>query len=73
MADWVALARATGKAKHGEIVAFLKAEHGIGHGYANLVAQQALLPSDQGAPAEDDLVSAQYSGAKAALRRRRRT
>jgi hypothetical protein len=68
MADWTALARASGKAKHGEIVAFLKTEHGIGHGYANLVAQQALSSADGPAPAGDDLVAAQYAGAKSALR-----
>jgi hypothetical protein len=68
MAEWVALARGSGKPKHGEIVAFLKSEHGIGHGYANLVAHEALQPADGPAPAGDDLVGAQYGGAKAALR-----
>ncbi|HUR28621.1 MAG TPA: DUF5655 domain-containing protein, partial [Planctomycetota bacterium] len=49
---------------HGEIVAFLKREHALGHGYANLVAQRALA-----APVgEGDLVDAQYAGTRAALR-----
>lgn len=64
--QWVALARGTGKSKHGEIVKWLKGEHGMGHGYANLVASKALESSD--APAGDDLIEAQYSGKKAALR-----
>jgi hypothetical protein len=68
LSEWVATARASGRARHGEIVAFLKAEHGLGHGYANLVAQQALQPVGQAAPEGDDLVSAQYGGAKVALR-----
>jgi hypothetical protein len=68
LGDWVALARSSGKVKHGEIVAFLKSEHGIGHGYANLVAQQALVPEGGPAPADDDLVTSQYAGAKAALK-----
>ena len=38
---WVAIARGPGKTKHKEIVDYLKAEHGLGHGYANQVAQRA--------------------------------
>ena len=44
--EWVELARASGKAKHGEIVAWLKTEHGFGHGDANLVALMALRGPD---------------------------
>ena len=33
--QWIEIARGCGKEKHGEIVAYLKSEHGIGHGYAN--------------------------------------
>lgn len=64
--QWVASARQSGAAKHGEIVSWLKREHGLGHGYANLVAAKTL---EAAAPAGgDDLVAAQYAGAKAALR-----
>jgi len=65
--EWVKIARATKLAKHGEIVKFLKSEHGMGHGYANLVAQQT-LQGNQPAASDDDLVETQYAGAKAALR-----
>lgn len=64
---WVALAQRGGQ-KHGEIVKFLKGEHGLTHGYANLVAQRALQQRDGGPVAADDLVAAQYAGARAALR-----
>jgi hypothetical protein len=67
-AQWIELTQAKGLAKHGEIVAWLKQEFGIGHGYANLVAIRAREAAAGGAPAEEDLVAAQYSGAKAALR-----
>ncbi len=46
----------------------LKSEHGVGHGYANLIAHHALAPADQPPPGDDALVNAQYAGAKAALR-----
>jgi len=64
--SWVAQARASGLEKHGELVAWLKAEHGFGHGDANLVALTARRPDD--APAGGDLVDAIYAGPKAALR-----
>ena len=64
--EWVALARASGKAKHGEILAWLKSEHGFGHGDANFVALTALR--GPAAPEGDDLVDAIYSGPKAGLR-----
>ena len=57
--EWVALVGASGKAKHGEIVAWLKSEHGFGHGDANLVALTALRGPD--APEGDDLVDAIYA------------
>lgn len=66
--EWAKIARGTKIGKHGEIVKFLKAEFGIGHGYANLIAQAALAPPDAPPPAADDLVEAQYAGGKAALR-----
>ena len=67
LAWWVRTARGAGLAKHGEIVRHLKSEHGLTHGYANLVAHKALEP-DGGAPAGDALIDAQYAGAKAGLR-----
>ena len=69
MEQWTALARKSGKAKHGELVAWLKSEHGITHGYANLIAH-GTLKSDSGAKiaAGDDLVAEMFAGDKAALR-----
>lgn len=66
-AEWQQLARASRLAKHGEIVRFLKSEHGLTHGYANLIAHE-VLQSAAANFAEDDLITAQYAGAKAALR-----
>lgn len=64
---WLAVIRKSGLGKHGEMVKLLKSEHGVTHGYANLIAHEALSGGKQ-APAGDDLVGAQYSGAKEGLR-----
>ena len=67
--QWLAVAKKTGAEKHGAIVKALKADHGLTHGYANLVAHK-LLKSDAGSKADGgtDLVAAQYAGPKADLK-----
>jgi hypothetical protein len=67
IADWIQLVRQSSLAKHGEIVAMLKSAHGVTHGYANLIAHQA-LQSDASFSDAADLIHAQYAGEKAALR-----
>ncbi len=61
LAEWVAIARASGLEKHGQIVKFLKTEHGFTHGYANLVSQKA-RETAASPQTDDDLVDNQYSG-----------
>ena len=65
--QWLKIVNTTKLAKHGQITKHLKSEHGVTHGYASMIAHQAL---QQGAPdtSGDDLVAAQYSGAKADLK-----
>jgi len=65
--QWLALVAKQELAKHGEIVKWLKEEHEMGHGFANLVAHRHLNPPGA-APAGDDLVAAQYAGKKEALK-----
>ena len=65
--DWLVMTVEGAPEKHGEIVKWLKSEHGMTHGYANLVALKTREARD-GGPADDDLVGAQYSAAKAGLR-----
>lgn len=64
LAEWLDLLVAKGEMKHGEMVKFLKSDHGMGHGFANLVAHTRLNPR----PTEGDgLVDDQYSGTKSGL------
>jgi hypothetical protein len=66
--QWIAIAKNSGVAKHGEIVKILKADHGMTHGYANLVAHKTLKSDAGSIGATTDLVAAQYAGDKAALK-----
>ncbi|HBS32440.1 MAG TPA: DUF4287 domain-containing protein [Parvularcula sp.] len=67
--DWLKVASKMGAKKHGEIVATLKKDHGMTHGFANVVAMKH-LKSDAGSLADGgaDLVAEQYAGEKAALK-----
>lgn len=65
--QWLKIARNSKLTKVKEILNFLKAEHGLTYGYANLIALKA-LESDAGSASGADLVAAQYAGAKAALK-----
>lgn len=65
--EWLVLTRASGQAKHGGLVSWLKAEHGMGHGYANLVAHKTFA-SDAGSSDDADLMEAMFAGPKGAMR-----
>jgi hypothetical protein len=65
MPEWFAVLEPTGLTKHTEILNHLKSEHGVSHGFANgiALAYRTRGESNEG----DDLVAAQYAGAKASL------
>ena len=65
LASWQETVRSLGLEKHGQIVAALKADHGLSHGYANMLA---LLHIGYGQAAEDELVTAMFDRPKATLR-----
>jgi predicted transport protein len=65
--QWIKIAQTTELTKAREIVNHLKAEHGLTFGYANLIALKT-LGSDAGSSNAEDLISTQYSGAKAQLK-----
>lgn len=66
--EWLKLLRSSGLTKHKELVNLLKTKHGVTHGYANMIALQALGTDSHTANESDALVDAQYAGDKAALR-----
>lgn len=65
--QWIEIAKKSGIDKHGHIVKNLKAEHGLTHGYANLIALKT-LETDAASFGEDELVDAQYSKGKEHLK-----
>ena len=65
--EWIKIARASKLTKARQITDFLKTEHGLTFGYANTIALKA-LGTDAGSSNAEDLVGAQYAGAKAQLK-----
>jgi len=63
---WAAIAREQDLEKHGRIVAWLKAEHGLSHAHANHIAKRATAPP--AAEAGEDPLKALFEGGKAGLR-----
>ncbi|MFC5929636.1 DUF4287 domain-containing protein [Cryobacterium melibiosiphilum] len=64
--EWFAVLEASGLDKHTALLNHLKSEHGVSHGFANgIVLQYRNRGVSQ---VDEDLVGAQYTGAKAALR-----
>ena len=65
--QWLKVVGSAKLDKHGQIVKLLKSDHGVTHGYANLIAHKSLA-SDAGSQSDSmDLVASQYSGDKAVL------
>src|SRR4029077_3560694 len=70
---WVALTSAQainqlGMSKSGAVINWLKREYGLGHSTAFIIAAEALRHTDYIAPTDEEVIAAQYTSAKAALR-----
>src|ERR1700680_1190134 len=59
--QFISLIRTAGVERHGEIVRWLKREHGLTHGYANFIALEARGPA---AESDEDAVAALFGGGK---------
>jgi hypothetical protein len=66
--DWLKIAASTGKTKHGEVLGALKKEHGLTHGYANLVSRRFLQAENDEPTSPEGMVTALFAGAKAGLK-----
>ena len=65
LAAWINIARRLGTDNHNDVVAYLKQEGRMSHGYANMIAHEARR-SD--AAAEEDPIDALFAGSKVVLR-----
>ncbi len=60
--EWIEITNGQALAKHGEMLKYLKEQHGLTHGFANLIALKS-RGADAGSKAEStDLVAAHYKG-----------
>ena len=66
--EWIMIGKATGIAKHRDLTAYLKTDHGLTHGYAHQISLRALAAEDAPEVGSVDLIEAQYSGAKSVLK-----
>lgn len=65
--EWVNIVKKENFEKHGQIMKFLKENHGFTHGFANFVALKA-RESDAASFDEEDLIANQYSKGKEHLK-----
>lgn len=63
--EWTAIVNSMGQAKHGQVVARLQEEYGLGFGYAGMVAH---IARGYGTQSGDELLDGVFSGARAGLR-----
>lgn len=68
LAEWIDLVRRSGLEKHAQVVAMLKADHGLGHGNANLIAIKAREADAGDTATAGGLVDGHYAGRNASLR-----
>ncbi len=59
--EWIAIVKNTGIEKHGEIIKYLKSDHGFTHGFANLVSLKSRGTDAGSAESPESLVDAQYN------------
>lgn len=60
--EWISIVKASGIEKHGEMIKHLKSEHGLTHGFANLVAHKAKGSDAGSAENPQQLIEEQYKG-----------
>ncbi len=66
--EWIALIQSSGAEKHAQMVSWLKDQHGLTYGNANLLAIKARQAAAGGATSDADLIESHYAGKNAALK-----
>jgi hypothetical protein len=66
--QWLVILRGSKLTRHKAFVDLLKQKHKLTHGFANMIALQALQTDSHTADDTDALVDAQYAGTKSGLR-----
>jgi hypothetical protein len=67
ISEWYEVIATTKKKNHGEIMNLLKGEHSVTHGYANTISILYRQQLAGGAKSVEDLITAQFAGAKSGL------
>lgn len=62
LGQWIDIVTKENLPKHGEIIKFLKDQHSLTHGFANLIAHKAKGSDADSAGNVDDLITKQYQG-----------
>jgi predicted transport protein len=65
--QWLKLVRASQLERHGQIVSMLKKDHGVTHGFANMITHEH-LQSAAAFVGDSELLAAQYAGKKETLK-----
>ena len=60
--EWIKIVRKETFEKHGEIISFLKENHKLTHGFANLIAHKSRGSDAGSAENVEDLITLQYKG-----------
>ena len=60
--QWIGIVQKKNFAKHGETLKYLKEEHSLTHGFANLIALKSKGSDAASAVNQDDLITKQYQG-----------
>jgi hypothetical protein len=60
--QWIDIVKKQNIAKHGEIIKYLKDNHGLTHGFANLIAHKSKGSDADSAENQEDLIVKQYLG-----------
>ena len=60
--QWISIVKKQNFAKHGEMVKFLKEQHSLTHGFANLIALKTKGSDAGSVENQDDLILKQYKG-----------